>query len=102
MKDNAELLRFCAQSVRIFPFLAAALIVPLSGAGAQFLQEAKAVKFGTGCTERVESRQTGLGICMIAVARSRVWCPNGKVYERDGTMPDMSLVRSVCGLNQAL
>ena len=52
------------------------------------------------CSERIQSPEAGLGVCMIGEARSRVWCPNGKVYERDGILPDFSLIRSVCGLNQ--
>jgi hypothetical protein len=69
-------------------------------ANAQFLQEAKPTKFGTGCIERIKSDQTALGACMIGESRSRAWCPNGKVYERKGSLPEMPLLRSVCGLNQ--
>ena len=72
----------------------------ISDVNAQFLKEAKPAKFGTGCIEPIKSAQTAVGVCMIGEARSRVWCPNGKVYERDGSLPDMSLLRSVCGLNQ--
>jgi hypothetical protein len=67
---------------------------------AHFLRDAKFAKFGTGCSESITSPEVGLGVCMIGEARSRVWCPNGKVYERDGTLPDFSLIRSICGLNQ--
>lgn len=85
---------------RLSLFLAAALCLTSSPAFSQFLQEVKAVKFGTGCVERLKATEAGLGVCMIGAARSRVWCPNHKVYERDGALPDVSLVRSVCGLNQ--
>ena len=90
-----------AQSMsRMTLFLAVALSLTSSAAFGQFLQEVGAVKFGTGCVERLKAVDAGLGACMMGATRSRVWCPNGKVYERDGILPDMSLVRSVCGLNQ--
>jgi hypothetical protein len=80
--------------------LIATLTIIVSAVNAQFLQEAKPTKFGTGCIERIKSNETALGACMIGEARSRVWCPNGEVYERDGDLPDSPLIRSVCGLNQ--
>lgn len=101
MRGDLKLVRSCVPSARAISLIAAAIFFSMSGAGAQFLQEAKTVKFGAGCAERLVSKQIGLGACMIAEARVRVWCPNGKVYERDGTVPDISLMRSVCGLNQA-
>lgn len=85
---------------RLTLILAIALGLTSSAAFGQFLQEVGAVKFGTGCVERLKAVDAGLGACMMGATRSRVWCPNGKVYERDGILPDMSLVRSVCGLNQ--
>jgi hypothetical protein len=85
---------------RLTLLLAVALSLLSSAASGQFLQEMKAVRFGVGCIERPKSTDGGLGLCMTGASRSRVWCPNGKVYERDGSLPDLSLVRSVCGLNQ--
>lgn len=85
---------------RLTLFLAIALSLTTSAAFGQFLQEVSTVRFGTGCVERPKAVDAGLAACMIGATRSRVWCPNGKVYERDGVLPDMSLVRSVCGLNQ--
>jgi hypothetical protein len=70
---------------------------------AQFLKEAQTIKLGVGCLAPLKKfSEGGLGVCVISEVRSRVWCPNGKVYERDGPMPDASLVYSVCGLNQRL
>lgn len=85
---------------RLMLFLTFALCLASSAAFAQFLQEVGAVKFGSGCVERLRPTEGGLGVCMTGDKRSRVWCPNGKVYERDGTLPDISLIRSVCGMNQ--
>lgn len=72
-------------------------------AAAQFLKEVRTSKFGVGCSTPMRKlSEGGLGVCAISDLRFRVWCPNGKVYERDGTMPDASLVYSVCGLNQRI
>jgi hypothetical protein len=101
LKGITKTLQLLAPSKRwLRPLFAAALMTLNSAADAQFLRDANVVKFGTGCSERIQSSEAGLGVCMIGAARSRVWCPNGKVYERDGILPDMSLIRSVCGLNQ--
>ncbi len=82
--------------------VAAALIVMSTAVSAQFLEETKSIKFGTGCRERIKAMEAGLGTCLITEKRARVWCPNGKVYERDGDVPHVSLVRSACGLSQIL
>lgn len=79
-----------------------ALLSISTPAPAQFLQEAKSVKFGAGCRERIKSMELGLGTCLITDKHARVWCPNGKVFERDGELPHVSLVRSACGLSQIL
>jgi hypothetical protein len=102
LNDKTKIFQFPAPSNRWLPLCAGALMTLSSAADAQFLRDAKVVGFGTGCSERIKSTDAGLGVCMIGEARSRVWCPNGKVYERDGTLPDFSLIRSVCGLNQTL
>ena len=85
---------------RLTLLLVVALSLLSSAAFGQFLQEVKAVSFGAGCIAHLKATEGGLGACLTQATRSRVWCPNGKVYERDGILPDMSLVRSVCGLNQ--
>jgi hypothetical protein len=82
--------------------MAGALLATGTAASAQFLEESKSIKFGTGCQERIKAMQAGLGTCLITDKRARVWCPNGKVYERDGDVPHISLVRSACGLSQIL
>jgi hypothetical protein len=82
--------------------VAVALMVMSTAASAQFLEESKSIKFGIGCQERIKPMEAGLGTCLITDKRVRVWCPNGKVYERDGDVPHVSLVRSACGLRQIL
>jgi len=78
------------------------LAVLNSAAAAQFLEESKSIKFGTGCRERVTAMEARLGVCMISPTRARIWCPNGKVFERDGALPTVSLIRSACSLSQVL
>jgi hypothetical protein len=51
------------------------------------LQEGKSIKFGIGCVERITPLQPGLGFCLISSFTARVWCPNGKVFERNGALP---------------
>lgn len=95
--------RFRALLLPGLPLLTAAVVIATAtAASAQFLEEAKSIKFGTGCLDRIKAMQAGLGTCLITDKRARVWCPNGKVYERDGTLPHVSLVRSACGLSQIL
>ena len=79
-----------------------ALLCMSTAASAQFLREGKSIKFGVGCLESIKAMETGLGVCLITDKRARVWCPNGKVFERDGELPHVSLVRSACGLSQIL
>jgi hypothetical protein len=79
-----------------------ALIAINTAASAQFFEERESVKFGIGCQAPIKAMQAGLGTCLIADNRARVWCPNGKVYERTGDLPQVALVRSACGLSQTL
>jgi hypothetical protein len=103
---NRKVDDMAARSQTMLPQLlllaAGALMFMNTAASAQFLQEGKSVKFGTGCQERMKPMQAGLGTCLITDKRARVWCPNGKVFERDGELPHVSLVRSACGLSQVL
>jgi len=87
---------------RLRLLLIGALLCLSTAASAQFLQEGKSIKFGTGCQESIKTMEAGLGTCLITDKRARVWCPNGKVFERDGELPHVSLVRSACGLRQIL
>lgn len=82
--------------------IVAGLLVITAPAAAQLFHETKGVPFGTGCQERIKPMQAGLGTCLITGTRARIWCPNGKVFERDGEVPQTSLIRSACGLKQVL
>jgi hypothetical protein len=43
-----------------------------------------------------------LETCVIAGAKTRIWCPNGQVFDRVGAEAHSAVVRSICNLNQVL
>jgi hypothetical protein len=81
--------------------MAAVLIVLSTSVFAQPMDEMKGIKLGVGCTSPVTQFSRGLATCP-AGSRSRVWCPNGQIFERDGEPPRSYVVRSICNLNQIL
>jgi hypothetical protein len=68
----------------------------------QVVQEVKATKFGGGCETRATTLAPKLGTCKLSDNKARVWCPNGKVFERSGPEFQPALARSICGMNQVL
>jgi hypothetical protein len=86
---------------------AAAVLVALStSAFAQSTDEVKGLKFGAGCVGVVSTFAPRLGTCNIDGGMSRIWCPNGKIFDRKGSDYERVLssyvVRAICGLNQIL
>ena len=69
---------------------------------AQVITEVKPSKFGGGCEQRATPIEPRFGTCMLSESKARIWCPNGKVYERTGPQVQPALARSICGLNQVL
>jgi hypothetical protein len=64
--------------------------------------ELKGVKFGADCTGPLSTYGRGFGSCMVAGSKYRIWCPNGKVIERNSEWPNgLFVLRAICGLNQA-
>ena len=82
--------------------IAAGLISVSSACFAQVVQEVKATKFGGGCEPRATTIAPKFATCLLSDNTSRVWCPNGKVFERSGPEFQPALARSICGLNQVL
>jgi hypothetical protein len=84
----------------------AALVVLSTSASAQFMEPIKGVKFGAGCIGPVSTYAVRLGACAIADTRSRIWCPNGQIFDRNGSayevVPSSYVVRAICSLNQIL
>jgi hypothetical protein len=82
--------------------IAAALVVFSTSAFAQE-REVKGIKFGVGCINPVSTFASRLGTCMVNADTSRIWCPNGKIFDRTEKEPrTVYVVRSICGLNQVL
>lgn len=57
-------------------------------------------KLGTGCVGSVRTVAPKLGACTIAGDKTRIWCPNGKIFDSDGDKAPIPLVRSLCDLTQ--
>jgi len=82
--------------------IATCLISVSSACFAQVVQEVKPTTLGGGCEAPANILAPKLAICTLADNKARVWCPNGKVFERRGFDIQPALARSICGLNQAL
>src|SRR5205085_11530930 len=80
--------------------IAVALLVVSTSSFAQDA-ERKGIKFGAGCLGPMNTFAVRLGTCIIEDSRSRIWCPNGKIFDRDAKWPQSSfVVRSICNLDQ--
>ena len=91
---------FTVVAVRISMSVALALLSTV--AVAQHNDEIKGVKFGSGCQEPIKLMAAHLGACALTSSKMRMWCPNGKIFDRNGPLLPSAVVRSICGLNQVL
>jgi hypothetical protein len=82
--------------------ICAITIFDTSAVGQTYFSNTKPLKFGVGCAKAMAPLQAGFGLCITNTKKVRLWCPNSTMFERDEPVPEMSLVRSVCGLNQKL
>ncbi|HWV54688.1 hypothetical protein [Pseudorhodoplanes sp.] len=82
--------------------VATCLISVSSACFAQVVQEVKPTELGGGCETPITTLAPKLTTCSLADNKARVWCPNGKVFERSGLQIQPALARSICGLNQVL
>jgi hypothetical protein len=84
----------------------AALVALSTSAIAQSNQPLKGIKFGAGCVGPVSTFAAGLGVCTIDGSMSRIWCPNGQIFDRTASayevIPSSYVIRAICGLNQIL
>lgn len=81
-------------------FLMLGLALASAPALAQRLESVAGVKFGAGCAGPFSKFAAGLGTCVVDGLKSRIWCPNGQVFDRTGEAPQTVLVRSICNLSQ--
>ena len=86
--------------------LTAALVVLSTSAFAQSNEPMKGIEFGAGCLGPVTTFVAHLGACTIDGAMSRIWCPNGQIFDRTASeheiIPSSHVVRALCGLGQVL
>jgi hypothetical protein len=80
--------------------LAAVLVLSCTSAFALPVSVKKGVKLGTGCVGPVSTMAPKFGICAIAGPKSRIWCPNGDIFDLDEEKSPVPLVRSLCNLTQ--
>lgn len=81
-------------------FLVAALALSSSSAFALQTVVPKGTKVGTGCVGPIVLVATKLEICPIAGSKTRIWCPNGEIFDDADGRSAVALVRSLCNLNQ--
>ena len=82
--------------------IAAVLVFLSTSAFAQRMDAVKSTKFGAGCVGALSTFAAGLGTCTVDGSKTRIWCPSGKVFDRDGAPPQSFVVRSICELNQVM
>jgi hypothetical protein len=84
--------------------VAAALVILTTSAFAQSMEEIKGAKPGVGCVGPISKVAIRLDTCLVEGSKTRIWCPNGKVFDRNVTAndPHSYVVRSICELNQIL
>jgi hypothetical protein len=83
--------------------LAAATLVVSASAFAQEIDEMKGIKYGGGCIGPVSTFAANFGTCDVDGKKSRIWCPNGKIFDRALHFPQSShVVRAICNLSQIL
>src|SRR5262245_28013702 len=98
----SSLLRTGAVNWRFYALCTTATLLAVTSSAAALSQdEVKPMQFGLGCVGRLERFGPGLGTCAIPGDKARIWCPSGKVFERDAEWHRSSyVVRAICGLNQ--
>lgn len=80
--------------------LASGLLLLLSAvAFASPMVEVKNVTFGEGCDKPTTKISKAPATCPLANSKTRIWCPDGKVFDRD-EMPNLAISRSICNLTQ--
>ena len=81
-------------------FLVALIALSSSSAFAFQTIVDKGTKIGGGCVGPVVSVAPKLGTCAIAGSKTRIWCPNGQIFDDESAQSPVSLARSLCNLTQ--
>ena len=80
--------------------LAAMLLCLALPAFAAQMLEVKGLTANQGCVEPSKAVTGTVKTCAIAQERTRIWCPNGKVFDRDTRDIGIAVLRSICEMNQ--
>jgi len=80
--------------------VAAALVLSCSPAFALPTAVKKGLTLGSGCVGPVSTVAPKLATCAIAGPRTRIWCPNGEIFDVDEEKSPVPLIRSLCNLTQ--
>jgi hypothetical protein len=80
--------------------VAIATLALTTAAAAAPMTEVKGLRANEGCVAPSTAATEKLRICALADARTRIWCPNGKVFDRDSPDTGVAVLRSICELNQ--
>jgi hypothetical protein len=62
--------------------------------------EMRGMKSAEGCLKSSTAYTDRLMTCPVEKARIRIWCPNGKVFDRDEPVAGIAILRSICEINQ--
>jgi hypothetical protein len=60
----------------------------------------KGLQVNEGCLEAPIAATEKLRTCPVDKARIRIWCPSGKVFDRDTADIGVAVLRSICEMNQ--
>lgn len=81
--------------------LAAAVLVCLNTAVfAGPMIQLNGLSANEGCLGPAQNATEKLKTCPTADTRIRIWCPNGKVFDRDAENLGIAVLRSICEMNQ--
>jgi hypothetical protein len=80
--------------------LAAAITLSCAPAFALQTTVLKGTKLGTGCVGPIVSVAPKLQTCAIVGSKTRIWCPNGEIFDDGPEKSAIPLVRSLCNLTQ--
>jgi hypothetical protein len=83
--------------------IAVGMILSSQAASAFFYSEVKpAVKVGVDCVGKTSLLAPQVTACTTARAKTRIWCPNGQMFEgpTEDRAPAASLARSLCNMAQ--
>jgi hypothetical protein len=79
-----------------------AALIALSSSSAFALQTIvdKGTKIGSGCVGPIVFVTPRLETCAIAGSKTRIWCPNGQIFDDENAKSSVFIARSLCNLTQ--